>query len=186
VAVQGSDALWTRRNRLREVCMVIRRPSGRLLTFTKAFYPPGLYRLLSGGVEPGEGVLQALQRELAEETGLECTIARFLAVVEYRSEEAPLGPARMFTFAFLVDERGGTLRLEDDEERLAGYGETDVAGLAAIADQLDALPDRFSPDLGESWREWGAFRAVVHRVVRDALTPGPQSPVPPRPPTTDC
>lgn len=145
--------------------MVVRRPNGKLLTFTKTFYPPGVYRLLTGGVEPGEGVLDALRREVKEETGLEVAIRRFLALIAYHAEGAPDAPPRMFTFAFLLDEVGGTLGAADPAERLADYGEVDIPDLLSIADQLDHLPDRYSDDFGESWRDWGSFRAIVHRGV---------------------
>ncbi|MBV9280806.1 MAG: NUDIX hydrolase [Chloroflexi bacterium] len=169
LAVQGPPALWERRSRRREVCMVVRRPNGKLLTFTKTFYPPGVYRLLTGGVEPGEGVLDALRREVAEETGLDVAIRRLLALIAYRAEGEEDCSPRAFTFAFLLDDLGGTLGAIDPAERLAGYGEVDIPGLLTIADQLDHLPDSFSVDFGESWRDWGAFRAIVHRVVWQAM-----------------
>jgi 8-oxo-dGTP pyrophosphatase MutT (NUDIX family) len=69
-------------DRIGEVCMVLRRPGG-LLTAIKTFYPRGCYRLLTGGVEHGEPIEDALWREVGEETGLEVTATRFLAVIEY-------------------------------------------------------------------------------------------------------
>src|SRR5262245_61069032 len=71
-------------DRFGEVCMVIRRPSGTLLTAIKTFYPPGAYRLLTGGVGHGEPIEAALLREVEEETGLEVVVRQFLAVIEYR------------------------------------------------------------------------------------------------------
>src|SRR5689334_22484168 len=71
----GSKTFWESQtnNRSREVCMVIVRSNGRVLTFTKTFYPKGLYRLLTGGVEFHERVLEALSIEVYEETGLQMT-----------------------------------------------------------------------------------------------------------------
>lgn len=165
----GTTVLWDRRDRRCEVCMVVRRPSGGLLTFTKAFYPSGLYRLLTGGVEPGESVLDALRREVAEETALDVAIRRFLALAAYRAEDRPGAPLRAFTFAFLLDELGGTLGASDAGEQLAAYGEVAPADLPLIADHLESLPDHYAAELDETWREWGCFRAVVHRVVYEAL-----------------
>jgi 8-oxo-dGTP pyrophosphatase MutT (NUDIX family) len=70
-------------DRLGEVCMVLRRRGGALLTAIKTFYPRGCYRLLTGGVEHGEPIERALWREVAEETGLAVATTRFLAVIEY-------------------------------------------------------------------------------------------------------
>jgi hypothetical protein len=37
-----------------------------------------------------------------------------------------------------------------------------------VAEYLEGLPDGYSERFGR-WQDWGAFRAVVHRVVADAL-----------------
>ncbi len=157
------------RRRSSEVCMVVRRPSGLLLTATKAFYPGGVQRLLTGGVDPGEPVLDALLRETHEETGLDVEVRRFLAVVDYA---VPPDPPRFRTYAFLVDEVGGTLGAVDPHEQIEGYREVAIGDLPAMADALEALRgprDRWDDD----WEGWGRFRAVVHRVVHDALGEGP-------------
>src|SRR3954451_20040536 len=85
-------------DRYGEVCMVIRRPSGKLITAIKTFYPPGAFRLLTGGVHHGERIGEALLREVAEETSLAVAVRQFLAVIEYRLAGYPHGFA---TFAFL-------------------------------------------------------------------------------------
>src|SRR5690349_15178377 len=121
----------TMRDRYGEVCMVVRRPSGKLITAKKTFYPAGAFRLLTGGVGHGELIGAALLREVAEETGLDVVVRRFLAVIEYRlrgdwkmedrgrevselaSTSTPQPPTpnshSFATFAFLLDEIGGEL-----------------------------------------------------------------------------
>lgn len=156
-----------KRDRYGEVCMVVRRPSGRLLTAIKTFYPPGAFRLLTGGVGHGESIEAALLREVAEETGLEVAVRRFLAVIEYRLDgERPAGFA---TFAFLLDETGGALGVQDEAERIAAFREVAVADLPHMAATLDAVQDERSDEIAGSWRDWGRFRAVAHRVVYEAL-----------------
>jgi len=54
--------------RFAEVCMVVRRPSGRLLLSTKSFYPPGAHRLPTGGIDADEAIdarLAVAAQELA-------------------------------------------------------------------------------------------------------------------------
>ena len=153
-----------RRDRLGEVCMVIRRRTGRLLTAIKTFYPAGAYRLLTGGIGQGESILGGLAREVREETGLETEVRRFLAVVSYTRA----GTAVFHTFAFLLDDVGGALRAGDPEERVAAFREIRPAELPALARRLAGL-DGEAAAIGGNWRDWGRFRAVIHEVVWQAL-----------------
>src|SRR5437667_12681062 len=50
-------------DRYGEVCMVVSRKNGRLLTMIKTFYPKGAYRLPTGGINYGEPIHDALLRE---------------------------------------------------------------------------------------------------------------------------
>jgi hypothetical protein len=70
---------------------------------------------------------------------------------------------------FLLDELGGTLAARDDGERIGAFREVEVAELPALADTLAHAPDTIDREIGGSWRDWGRFRAVVHRVVYEAL-----------------
>jgi 8-oxo-dGTP pyrophosphatase MutT (NUDIX family) len=157
-----------RTDRFGEVCMVVRRPDRKLLTMKKTFYPPGAYRLLTGGINHGEHVLDALLRETYEETGLEVTITRFLAAVAYHTGSTDTGPV-FYTFAFLLDEVGGSLGVVDEKERVEAFREVKPADLPAMADYLDGMGTDYSGEIGGDWRDWGRFRAVIHRVVWEAL-----------------
>jgi len=161
-----------RTDRYGEVCMVIRRPNGKLLTAIKTYYPPGCYRLLTGGVDHGENIVDGLLREVDEETGLDVGIRRFLAVIEYRLAAPDAPPISFATFAFLLDESGGVLEVRDLHERHADFREIDPSELLALAAHLAAAPDAFDAEIGGSWRDWGRFRAVVHRTVHGILNDG--------------
>jgi 8-oxo-dGTP pyrophosphatase MutT (NUDIX family) len=165
-------------DRYGEVCMVVRRPNGRLITAIKTFYPAGAFRLLTGGIAPGEPIEAALAREVAEETGLGVEIARFLTVIEYRLPPAarvfPARQADFATFAFLLDERGGTLAMHDPDEQHAAFGEVEIDRLAELAATLAACPERTDGRIRGSWRDWGRFRSVVHTVVWGALRGVPE------------
>ncbi len=163
-----------------EVCMVVRRPQGCLITARKTFYPAEAYRLLTGGIDEGEPIAAALLRETDEETGLEVVVRRFLAHLDYRVAAAPGDEPRQLTFstfAFLLDEVGGTLAPRDEHERLAGYRCVMPHELPALATFFETImPDaEISPATHERHREigelraWGIFRAAAHRAVYDAL-----------------
>jgi len=151
--------------RFAEVCMVVRRPGGTLLLSTKTFYPPGAHRLPTGGMNANEAILAAVLRETHEETGLTVELRRFLAAITYL--DGPDGPPVFHTFAFLLDERGGTLGPLDQSEQISEYSEVAPEQLPTVADRLAALPDDGAP--GGTWSAWGRFRSVVHRLVAEAL-----------------
>ncbi|GHO45285.1 NUDIX hydrolase [Ktedonospora formicarum] len=157
-------------DRYGEVCMVVRRQNGRLITMKKDFYPPNTFRLLTGGINHGESIYDGLLRETQEETGLQVNITRFLAIVAYETETPKTRPS-FYTFAFLLDEVGGMLGAIDEDEAVEAFREIEPSELPTLADQLESLSsDRKRPNqkLGD-WGDWGRFRAVIHRVVWDTL-----------------
>jgi 8-oxo-dGTP pyrophosphatase MutT (NUDIX family) len=157
-----------RDDRYGEVLMAVRRPNGKLLVAIKTFYPREAYRLPTGGIHHGEGVLDALVRETREETGLDTTVRRFLAAIAYRARSDPRVPV-FHTFAFLLDERGGRLSALDADEEIEDWREIDATELRTQADRLEHLSTDGTRSIGGSWSAWGRFRAVAHRAVADAL-----------------
>lgn len=159
----ASFSEWTRKlaqNRRAEVGMVIVNAAGQVLTHTKPFYPAGAFRIPTGGVGHEERVLDALRREMWEETGLEAEVQRLLAVIEYRFTHGAR-EVHFATYLFLLRADGREPHVEDPNERITGFGQTDVPGLQRIAEQLESLPG--------DWNEWGRFRALAHRVAVEAL-----------------
>lgn len=150
--------MWAKRRS--EVVMAIRRPGGRVLLQTKAFYPEGAYRLPSGGIWQGEALLDAARRETLEETGLEVQVLRFLGALCYRFRRAGATQERA-SYVFLLDGGAGPLVPQDQVERISGYCEVPLAELDAVAARLEQLP-------GE-WAVWGRFRALVHRFVLEVM-----------------
>jgi len=142
-----------------EVIFVVKRPAG-LILHTKDTYPPGTYRLPSGGVNWGESVLSALHREIREEMGLEIEVERFLGLLEYEihCEEETLP---FVSYVFLVRDDGGEPVPQDEEERILSFRQVSVAELAAVADSLRAVE--------EDWRDWGEFRAIAHDFVVEMM-----------------
>jgi len=145
-----------------EVIFVVERPAG-LILHTKDIYPPGIYRLPSGGVSWGESVLSALHREVREEMGLEIEVERFLGFLEYEfhCEEEEEETLPFVSYVFLVRGGEGELVPQDEEERILSFRQVSVAELAAMADSLRAVE--------EDWRDWGEFRAIGHDFVVETI-----------------
>jgi len=142
-------------NREGEVVLALRRADGHLLLHSKDFYPPGTYRLPSGGVQRGEPVLAAAHREAGEETGLALRDARPLGLLTYRLR---CETRTLFFHSWLVlGEVEGEPALRDAGERISAYRWTPAETLPPLAAELDALP--------APWSGWGRFRAPAHRAV---------------------
>ncbi len=143
-----------------EVILVICRADGRIVLQTKRFYPPGVFRLPTGGVHEGERLLDAVRRELREETGLTTPPERFLGVLRYRFRREGV-PMERASYVFLV--RGGAtpLRAQDEREGISAFREVPLSQLERVAESLESLPG--------DWSVWGAFRALEHRFVAEAV-----------------
>lgn len=142
-----------------EVLLVIQRPDGQLLVHTKAFYPPGAYRLLTGGISWEETAWAAMHREMAEETGLPVQSAAWWGLITYTlyPSEGALDQGLPFvSFVFHVRTEGEP-RTADRSEQIAAFRWVPPEALPEIAHRLEQL-DR-------PWRGWGVFRAIGHRFV---------------------
>lgn len=133
-----------------EVCMAIMRPNGHFLLHTKRTYPNAVMRLPSGGIKAGEDLEHALRREIWEETNLEFTIERFVAVLQY---EDPRAKASFRTHLFCVREISGELRSNDPTEHITDWREAKPNELLTYAQELTRM-DR-------EWHNWGLFRAAA-------------------------
>ena len=139
-----------------EVVLAIERPNGRLLLHRKTHYGADHFRLPTGGVNLDEPVLDAVLRETAEETGLEVTVQRFLAVIEYTLRFDPIR-LPFVSYVFHLGETGGQLSLDGGE--VASFAECGPDELPVVAATLRSIP-------GERGY-WGRWRAIAHDVVAE-------------------
>jgi 8-oxo-dGTP pyrophosphatase MutT (NUDIX family) len=153
---EDTIAYWerVRKRRVAEVIMLLERKSGLYLVHTKAFYPSGVYRLISGGIKASEDLLVAVQRETHEETGLDISIHAFLAVFQFHFTHNDV-TVPFTSFLFHVHETGGILANQDPTEAITDFRDVTLDELEHIAERLE----RLSPD----WTDWGRFRAAPHR-----------------------
>lgn len=170
----GENQLLTSRGRRAEICYVMHqgRPEDGLLLHIKTFYPPGAFRLPTGGIQVGESVLHTLDREIHEETGLtlgsssdHVQLERFLGVLAYDLQHRRIGPVEFATYFFLVRmPPNAELQPMDAEEHIGGWEWCTPAQLPIVAAVLDDVHTRSSV-----WADWGRFRAAGHRFVAAQL-----------------
>jgi ADP-ribose pyrophosphatase YjhB (NUDIX family) len=109
---------WLKRSqkygRSHDVTMFIRY-NDKFIVNAKHFYPSGLYRAPSGGINPGETIETGARREAREETGCEIELREFLLEIEvqfYRESES----IDWISYVFLCDYISGDLEPQDTRE----------------------------------------------------------------------
>ncbi len=170
----GDHQMLVSAGRRAEICYVMHRgdPAEGVLLHIKTFYPPGAFRLPTGGIHTGEAVAETLAREIFEETGLtvgdgtdRVQVQRFLGILAYTLSHPELGAAPFATYHFLVRmPDGATLTPQDPEESIGGWEWRPASDLGAIADRLEKVGQESA-----AWADWGRFRALSHRFVARQL-----------------
>lgn len=147
-----------------EVVMVVPNEQGHIWLHTKSFYPQGVYRLMTGGLEPGEAPHVALRREVAEETGFKVKVQRCLAVITYTltAYEAELP---FVSYVFATTPAKGQPQPTDPKEAIAAFQAIPIPALAETARHLRSLTGDFA--------DWGVFRAIPHEVACEQLLQNP-------------
>ncbi|MFD6874240.1 MULTISPECIES: NUDIX hydrolase [unclassified Streptomyces] len=93
-------------------------------------FAPGLWHMPGGGIDPGEQPVEALSRELREETGLELVDARLLDARSYAARRNGVSWSLTALF-YLVTLRGGAPTVTEID------GSTDAAVWMPLADLRD-------------------------------------------------
>ena len=143
-----------KKGRNHDVTVYIRKDE-RLIVIAKHSYPPGLYRVPSGGLRPRESFVEGIKREMTEEAGCEIGLDRFLlrtAVTFTCGNDSIAWRSFVFTADFVRGDFEFTDRREIREVRLAEWHEfeafgrimrrTDIGGFhyrAALHDAVEKL-----------------------------------------------
>jgi 8-oxo-dGTP pyrophosphatase MutT (NUDIX family) len=144
-----------------EVVMLIPNEQGYFWLHTKSFYPQGVYRLMTGGLEPGEKPAEALRREVVEETGFKVKIERCLAIITYNLQADKVN-LPFVSYVFLTTPTQGYPHPTDPGEDIAHFRAVSIAGLPEVARHLRSISGHFA--------DWGIFRAVAHEVAFEQLS----------------
>ncbi len=143
-----------------EVVFAIRQMNGEILLHTKHRYETPIYRLPTGGIERDEPIEDALFREIAEETGQEVEVRRFLGVLDCNFVSNGYG-IPFVSYVFFLDSLSQELSPTDTEE-VSGYRTVPADELCAVSQSLRAL--------NLERRCWGYWRSLAHELVYHALT----------------
>lgn len=150
------NVLNIKKNRTAEVALYIENADNTILLHTKPFYPPDIFRIPTGGIHPGEHVIDALHRELDEETSFTANSFLLFALLLYQFNYG--GRTLPFvSYIFKVKVDGGEPHPKDDSENITGYRWIKTDQLLDVFHQLWNLKER--------WHDWGVMRSLPHKIL---------------------
>lgn len=150
-----NDIVNKQKNRRGEVLFAIKN-DGKLLLHTKHHYPNLVFRLPTGGIDYGETVMDALDREVYEETGMKILKTELNSILFY--EMCNDGVSIPFiSYIFIVETDHTNPVVLDEGESIAEFKWHPIAQLDEIVAELKAGPD--------DWKDWGEMRAIPHELL---------------------
>lgn len=137
-----------------QVMLAILDANNNLYLARKNAYPPGIYRLFGGGVEPNEVALEAAKRELYEETGLKLT-PNHLETFDFQLTH--LSSQQTWTYTsdlYSIQLEHQTITVADDVDDYKSFSKSELNSLLSLYQKLE-----------NDWQTWGQiFGLITQRV----------------------
>lgn len=156
------------RYRDRTVLIVCRDNKGNFLLGSKGdHYPEGIVRLMGGGVDKDESVLEAATREIKEEMGITVSEAELVELVEIKvtgSYEDQTYNTSIFV-CFLNSTRDDYLA-GDDVYDIVSYSEIEFRKLIKNFLELSDVRDDL---IKFSWMDYGKVYGFTHQIALDEV-----------------
>ena len=158
----GKDffSFWQKRfnenDRRGEVVLWIENLDKKILLHTKPYYPNNIYRLLTGGIHFNETVVEALFREIWEETSFTLKDFNFNGIIFYKFKHNGLVlPFCSYIYKISnIDKEPVTI---DDVELITGFKWIEKQELKDVNKQF--------AELGDDWKDWADMRIIAHEFV---------------------
>lgn len=148
--------IYEQKERRGEVALVVRNLQEHILLHTKPFYPDGILRIPTGGIQSDESVVGAMFRELQEETSFSPISFQFRSLLLYEFKNGSQSiPFASYLFDIAPD--GVIPEAGDAGEHISGFLWSPLSDMPVFIQKLRSLDGYF-------WQDWGKVRVIPHEI----------------------
>ena len=120
------------------------------------------YTLPGGHVEPGESIVEAVMREMKEETGLDVRSPRLCGVKQFPLKDGDYSKGRYLVFLYETDEFEGEL-ISSDEGAMHWVSKKDLPDVNLVEDFNDLLDVMLSDGYSEFQYTVENGKWIIHK-----------------------
>lgn len=136
-----------------------------LVLARKQAYPPGIYRLFGGGVDPAETPEQAIDRELMEETGLS-TKTYHQQTFTFKLLESSTQYQYLYTIdLYYASLAKHTITVSDDVDDYKSFTPLETQQLLKLYHALSSTLVSPRPNQTFCWHDWGIVFSIPLKYV---------------------
>ena len=155
------------RYRDRTILILIKNSKEKYLFGVKRFYPKEIKRMIGGGVDKGEEVLDAAVREIQEELGISVLQSELLSLVEFKiTGEFKNVEYKTSIFTCYLD-IGDKAYIPGDD--VASVTEFTEAECQVIAEEMMSVDEKKFFESGENIFSWADYGKVYGFVLKESL-----------------
>ncbi len=155
------------RYRDRTVLVLIKNSKDKYLFGVKKFYPKEIKRMIGGGVNKDEEVLEAAVRELQEELGISVLQSELLSLAEFNISGKYKGEVfKTSIFTCYLDIGDKAYIPGDDVSAVAEFTEVECQG---IAEEMMSVDETSFFENGENSFSWADYGKVYGYVLKQSL-----------------
>ena len=130
----------------------------------KRHYVEGLWRMVGGGIELGESPLDAAQRELREELGVEIDEGKLVPLIHAEVTSEVEGKNYSFSDFVFYATVSQPLQIADELEQLGHFSDAELNQAIGHFDRLPDLPIN-NEDREGNWMDYGKVWGPIHRAA---------------------
>ena len=120
------------------------------------------YTLPGGHVEPGESIVEAVMREMKEETGLDVRSPRLCGVKQFPLKDGDYSKGRYLVFLFETDDFEGEL-ISSDEGAMHWVSKKDLPDVNLVDDFNDLLDVMLNDNYSEFQYTVENWKWIIHK-----------------------